>query len=99
MMRQPAAESIARDHVASATVARDLLREELAKTHPQAHTVNVLRDDVRHAVKLAEVHAELNTGAQLERIANALERIACRGAGVELLVGGGADYSTEEPPC
>lgn len=81
------------DHISAAQAARELLREEFAKDYIRQHTVNVLRDDVRHAVKLAEVHALLHIGTQLERLG------AGRRTAVELLVEGGADYSSEEPPC
>lgn len=91
MMRQTTHQQQALDHLEAAQVYRDTLRETLAGDYVHAQTVNVLRDDIRNAVKLAEVNALLHIGAQLESLVDG------RRSGVKLLVGGGADYS--EPPC
>ena len=49
------------------------LREEYAKARPDLDTVRFLNASIGRGLKLAEVHALLNIGEQLDRLATRLE--------------------------
>lgn len=60
-------------HVEAVKASAELLAEELANPALQHETLRRLESELRRGLKLAEVHALLNAGRQLERIADALE--------------------------
>lgn len=85
---------VALDCLAGVHAYSDSLREEWAKDRPNSSDARYLNSSISRGLKLAEIHALLHTGAQLERIANALDReqplegAAFTDAGAAYLAGG-----------
>lgn len=61
------------DHLDAIAAYSECLTVEWSKTKPDATEVKYLTTSISRGLDLARIHAELHTGAQLERIANALE--------------------------
>lgn len=61
------------DHLAAVQAHSDNLRDEWQKNRPDANDIKYLTASIGRGLKMAEIHAALNVGAQLERIANRLE--------------------------
>lgn len=61
------------DHLAAVQAHSDALRQEWQKDRPDSADVKYLTASIGRGLKLAEIHATLAAGAQLQRIADRLD--------------------------
>lgn len=69
-------QATALDHLAAVAAYSDSLRDEWEKDRPDRADVQYLTAAIGRGLKLAEIHASLNIGAQLDRIVQRLDAAA-----------------------
>lgn len=72
MEPHPQHRTTALDHLAAVQAHSDNLRDEWQKDRPDANDIKYLTASIGRGLKLAEIHATLDIGAQLARLADRL---------------------------